>query len=134
MGDCQAGKAIMNLTMARHKSSDVTEQTFEEVFADDSLRGEFIILEADADTFLQAGGEGNGPYTLEYKEAGKQFQAVGELTKQEVKEAFLDYLQGGTGWRTKHEWKALASRKGCFKQATAVLLGLLGVVAWVFIP
>jgi hypothetical protein len=124
----------MNLTTARHKASDVTEQIFEEVFADESLRGEFIILEADADTFLQAGGEGDGPYTLEYKEAGKQFRAVGELTKHEVKEAFLDYLRGSSGWRTRHEWKELASRKGCFKQATAVLLRLLGVVAWVFIP
>jgi hypothetical protein len=122
----------MNLTTAQRKFLDVDEQTLEEVFADESLRGEFLILEANGDTFLQASGEGEGPYTLEYKEAGKQFQVMGELTKQEVREAFLDYLHGGSAWRMEHEWKELAPRKGCLKQA-AVLLLLLGVVFWILI-
>jgi hypothetical protein len=120
----------MKLTTAGQRSEAATEQTIEEVFADDSLRGEFIILEADEHTFLQAGGEGDGPYTVEYQEAGKQFQVVGELTKQEVKEAFLDYLRGGSGWRTRNEWKAVASPKGCLKQAAALLV-LLGLTFWV---
>jgi hypothetical protein len=59
----------MNLTTVCRRFGDVAN--LKEVFADDSLRGEFIILEADANTFLQAGGEGDGPYTLEYKERGK---------------------------------------------------------------
>ena len=122
----------MELTTARQKFGDVTEGTIEEVFADDSLRGEFVILEANEHTFLQAGGEGGSPFTLEYKEGGKQFQTGGELTKQEVREAFLDYLRGGSGWRTKHEWKELQTRKGCLKQATAILL-LLGVIVLLLI-
>ena len=120
----------MNLTTARQRFADVTEQTIEEVFFDDSLRGEFVILEADENTFLQAGGEGDGPYTLEYKEPGKQFRCVRPLTKQEVKEAFLDYLRGGSAWRTQREWKELAARKGCFKRAAVLIIMLLGVVAW----
>ena len=119
----------MNLITARQKFGDATEQTIEEVFADDFLRGEFVILQADENTFLQAGGEGDGPYTLEYKEPGKQFRCVRPLTKQEVKEAFLDYLRGGSAWRTQREWRELAARKGCFKRA-AVLLMLLGVIVW----
>jgi len=122
----------MNLTTARQKFGDATEQTVEEVFADHSLCGEFVILEADENTFLQAGGEGDGPYTLEYKERGKQFQCVRQLTKQEVKDAFLDYIRGGSGWRTKNEWKELAYRKGCLTQAAALLL-FYGVVAWLLI-
>jgi hypothetical protein len=123
----------MNLTTARQRFADVTEQTIEEVFFDDSLRGEFAILAADENTFLQAGGEGDGPYTLEYKEAGKQFQGVRPLMKQEVKEAFVDYFRGGSGWRTKNEWKEAALQKGCLKQG-AMLLLLLGVIAWILNP
>ena len=43
----------------------VSPQTLEDVFADDARRGEFIIREADQNTFLQASGEGDGPYVLE---------------------------------------------------------------------
>jgi hypothetical protein len=103
-------------------AGDVSPQTLEDVFADDARRGEFVILEADQSTFLQASGEEDGPYVLEYREAGEQFQAVGQLTKQEVKEAFLGYLQGGSEWRTKKEWSQLPIRKGCFKQAALLLL------------
>jgi hypothetical protein len=128
---CQESEG-MNLTTGRQKFAAVTEQTLEEVFADDTLRGEFVILETDKETFLQAGGEGDGPYTMEYKEIGNQFQAEGELTKEQVKEAFLDYLRGGSVWRTKHRWRESASRTGCFKQAASILL-LLGVATWLLI-
>jgi hypothetical protein len=125
----------MDLATARQKYRDATEQTIEEVFADDTLRGEFVILEPDADQapFLQAGGEGDGPYTVEYKEAGKQYQCVRQLTKQEVKEAFLDYFRGGSVWRTRNEWKEMACPKGCLKQVAALLL-LLSMIAWVLVP
>jgi hypothetical protein len=123
----------MRLATARQRYEDVTAETVEEVFADDSLRGEFIILEAEEDAFLQAGGEGDGPYTLDYREAGKQFRAMGELTRQEVTQAFLDYLRGGSAWHSKHEWQAVALQKGCLKQAAALLL-LVGVIAWALIP
>jgi hypothetical protein len=119
----------MTLTTARQKYRDVTEQTIPEVFADDSLRGEFAILEADENTFLQIGGEGGGPYKLEFKDAGNQFQCVRRLTKEEAKEAFLDYLRGDAAWRTKNEWKEAVSPKGCLGQAGVLLL--LGAIPWV---
>jgi len=122
----------MNVTTARKSFEDVTEQTLEEVFADDSLRGEFIILSADDAMILQAGGEGEGPYVLEYREERNQFQALAQLTKHEVKEAFLDCLRGGSEWRTKRQWKPLPIKKGCFKQAAALLL-FLGVVAMLLV-
>jgi hypothetical protein len=127
---------VMNLKMAGNgigdSTGDVTPQTVEEVFTDDARRGEFVILEADENTFLQASGEGDGPYLLEYKNSGQQFQAVNELTKQEAKEAFLDYFRGGSDWRTKRQWKQVPIKKGCFKQTTALLL-LLGVAALLLI-
>lgn len=126
----------MNLKTAGQWSGDcpgeVTSQTLEEVFADDLRRGEFIILEANENTFLQASGEGDGPYVLEYKEAGKQFQALDQLTKNEVEKAFLDYLRGGSQWRTMRQWKELPEKKGCFKQGATLLL-LLCVAALLLI-
>jgi hypothetical protein len=50
------------------------------------------------------------------------------LTKQEVKEAFINYLRGGSEWRSKRQWGQVPITKGCFKQATALFL-LLGVLA-----
>jgi hypothetical protein len=118
----------MEVSTARRSFPDATAQTLEEVFADDALRGEFITLAADDGTFLQAGGEGHGPYRLEYKEAGKQFQAAVPLTRQEVKEAFLDYLRGGSDWRAGRDWKELPMRQGCSQPAAALLLLLLGAI------
>jgi hypothetical protein len=86
-----------------------------------------MILSADDATFLQAGGEGDGPYTLEYRRAGEQFQAVIPLTKHQVERAFLDYLRGGSGWRTERQWRQLRLKRGCFEQAALLLL--LGVAA-----
>jgi PAS domain S-box-containing protein len=89
----------------------VTPQALKEVFADDLRRGEFVILEADKNTFLQASGEGDGPFLLEYKAAGEQYRALDQPTKDEVKEAFLDYLRGGSEWRTRRPWKQLVISK-----------------------
>jgi hypothetical protein len=123
----------MKLSTARHNIEDVTEQGVEQVFdADDSLWGEFVILEIDKDTFLQAGGEASGPFNLEYKEAGKHFHSVRPLSKQEVKEASIDYFRGGSSWRTKHEWKEMAFQKGCFQQSAATLL-LVALMGWTLI-
>ena len=123
----------MDLIMAGSKAVlGVDAQLVEEILADDSRRGEFVILQVDKNTFLQASGEGDGPYVLEYKDGGQQFQALDEPTKDEVREAFLDYLRGGSEWKTKRHWRQLAARRGC-SQAAAVLVLLIGVIATILV-
>ncbi len=116
----------MELTSAGLSFADVTEQQLDEAFADDARRGEFVILTAEDGSFLQAGGESEGPYRLEYRDAGsgKQFQATREAGKEEVKQAFLDYLRGGSAWRAQREWREMTelSRKGCARRSAAAYL------------
>jgi|SRR6516164_7792430 hypothetical protein len=123
----------MDLIMAGSKAVlGVDAQLVEEILADDSRRGEFVILQVDKNTFLQASGEGDGPYVLEYKDGGQQFQALDAPTKDKVKEAFLDYLRGGSEWKTERQWRQLAARRGC-SQAAAVLVLLIGVIATILV-
>jgi len=118
----------MDLKTANQRFQSVSEQTLEEVFADDEMRGEFVILESGNNNFLQAGGEREGPYVLEVMRDGVQFQAVGDLTKQDVKGAFLAYFRGEPDWRSKWEWKKLEQKKGCFKRTVMLLLAFCGSI------
>ena len=106
-------------------SSNPNSDDIERAFADDHGRGEFIILIADDDSFIQAAGESDGPYVLEYRDAkiDKHFSAVGEFTKEQVKSAFLSYLGGNTDWHDTNTWEELEN-KGCFGKAAMTILGL----------
>lgn len=70
--------------------SDVNGQDLQEVFADDKGRGDFVILSHAPETYIQSAGEGDGPYTLEYRDGGEHhhFSAVGEFHKDDVLRAF----------------------------------------------
>jgi hypothetical protein len=118
----------MDLMTANQEMRNITEQTLEEVFASNDLRGDFIILDVGKDNFLQAAGEDEGTYVLEIKLEGQQFQAVGELTKQEVKTAFLAYFRGEMDWRSKLDWKKLEPKKGCFKKTVILFLVFFGSI------
>lgn len=78
-------------------------------FQDDERRGEFLILSRAEEVYIQAAGEGFGPYTLEYRDgdADHHFQCTRDLSKAEVQSAFLDYFDGGQYWQTDLEWKPL---------------------------
>ena len=43
---------------------NVTEQQVHEVFQDDQQRGDFIILSQQPQVYIQASGEGDGPFSL----------------------------------------------------------------------
>jgi len=95
----------------------VERADIEAAFADDEARGEFIILQTDDGRylrFIQAAGQSDGPYVLEYcdESSGTHRQVAGELTKEEVQTAFLDYFGGDPAWCDRFQWKDL-QRAGC---------------------
>jgi len=91
------------------QAKSVTAQQLRQAFADDTARGEFIILSAQDQVYIQAAGEDEGPYELEYREGGDQthFRCTDELTKQQVEAAFVKYLEGDASWRQDHRWEPL---------------------------
>lgn len=100
----------MNLECAKSiASSNATEADILNAFADDAGRGEYIILSQSEQVYMQACGEGDGPYTLEYRQGSqdRHYQCPLDLTKSQVKTAFLKYLDGDTSWQHDHEWQQL---------------------------
>lgn len=100
----------MNLeTEGKIHKNNVTRSDIVEAFEDDKGRGEFIILSQSQQVYMQAAGEGYGPYTLEYREGDDEshFQCSQDLEKSQVREAFIKYLEGDESWKTSHEWKTL---------------------------
>src|SRR5262245_5491952 len=69
-------------------SDNASESDIHRAFDDDGIRGEYIILTAPDGSYLQAAGEGDGPYTLEYRNAGESanYRADHEPTKRQVRE------------------------------------------------
>jgi hypothetical protein len=71
-------------------------------------------LHGDDGAYLSALGEGFGPYTLEYfprEKTGLHLRAVEELKHQEVLDALLDFLGGGSAWRESHTWHEMEDEK-----------------------
>lgn len=87
-------------------SSDASDADIRRAFDDDRIRGEYIILTSPDGSYIQASGEGDGPYALEYRNAGDtaNFRADAELSKQQVRDAFLQFLRGEEAWRTSRQW------------------------------
>ena len=81
----------------------------------------FAILSASDKVFIQAGNgwrpdeacrafmkaTGSDPWALEYRERGRQFRADGQVTLEQVRQAFQSYLAGGSQWRTAFAWTEL---------------------------
>jgi hypothetical protein len=109
-------------------SDDASEADINRAFDDDRIRGEFVILTAPNGSFIQAAGEGDGPYTLEYRDAATQehVRAQGELTKEQVRAAFLEYLRGSSAWRSGWQWEPVRS-SGCLSVLIVALM-LVGAV------
>jgi hypothetical protein len=85
----------------------VTEQQLREAFADDRGRGEFVILSQKQDVYMQASGDDDGPYVLEYRDgdADHHFSAGDTFRKADVLRAFLSYLAGDSRWRSEFSWQ-----------------------------
>jgi hypothetical protein len=99
---------------------NATPSDIEHVFADDLARGEFAILIADDGSIIQAAGEMDDPHTLQYADAlcDKQFEAIQKCMKEQVRLAFLSFLNGDRAWYEAHEWRELKPT-GCRKTAAA---------------
>jgi hypothetical protein len=115
----------MKLESARLSFNEASEKDIDEVFDDDAGRGEFVILQAGEGRYIQAGGEGEGPYVLEYRESASdpRYQATQSLGKAEVKAVFLDYFRHGSSWKTNRDWKAIdVPRRGCLAPSLSLFL------------
>lgn len=77
-----------------------------EAFQDDEGRGKFIILSWSNQDYIQAVGEGDGPYSMECGEGdeGGHLQCSEELSKAEVESIFLKYFEGDESWRRAFGW------------------------------
>ncbi len=103
----------MKLETAERISSDnVTEEELSNAFQDDSGRGEFIILSQSEQVYIQASGEYDDPYAMEYREGDDDhhFQCTHDLSKENVQSAFMKYLKGDNSWKSDFEWKQLENK------------------------
>jgi hypothetical protein len=96
---------------------DVDAATVDDVLATDAF-GKFAILRATDEAFIQAGNQwqpgpecqvflathDSDPWVLEYREDGRLFRAAGQVTLEQVRQAFRSYLAGGPAWRTEFSW------------------------------
>ncbi|GIJ50955.1 hypothetical protein Val02_78410 [Virgisporangium aliadipatigenens] len=96
---------------------DVNAATLDELLVSDAF-GKFAILSASDEEFIQAGNEwepgeacatfmqarGSDPWVLEYRERGQQFRADGQVTLEQVRQAFQSYLARGSEWYTALAW------------------------------
>ena len=89
--------------------AQVTEEQLREAFRDDAHRGDFVILSQAPQAYMQAAGEGDGPYSLEYRDGDGEhhFCAGDAFRKEDVLRAFQWYLTGDARWRTEFSWQKL---------------------------
>lgn len=111
-------------TIGSGMKREVSEGELVSALADDKARGEGISLHREDGATLVATGEGFGPYQLEHFPGGhaaSHLRASGELKKDEVRAALVDYLRGGTAWRDAYTWREIADEE----------TGLAAVLAWI---
>jgi len=84
-----------------------TESDIISLFADDNTRGDFIVLSRSAQYYIQAAGDGNGPYILECRsgDAEHHFRSVESLSKQVVQNIFLKYLRKDEAFASACKWE-----------------------------
>jgi hypothetical protein len=104
-------------TEALGDTPDVNAATLDGLLTHDAF-GKFAILNASAEQFIQAGNDwqpgaacaafmathDSDPWVLEYREDGRQFRAEGQVTLEQVRQAFQSYLVGGSNWRAGFTW------------------------------
>jgi len=98
---------------------NATETDIRKAFADDNGRGEFIILRESDQFYIQAAGENDGPYILEYREGGgdRHYRCTRgmDMNKSEVESAFVKYLKGDMSWKTDFQWEQVDLEKPWWK-------------------
>jgi hypothetical protein len=86
---------------------EVKIDELKKAFEDDAGRGEFIILQKDKGNFIQAAGEYDSPYILEYREGDKDhhYKCLEKLDKKQVQAIFVKYLKEDKSWKTMVKWE-----------------------------
>ncbi|CAN5342322.1 hypothetical protein BH11PLA2_BH11PLA2_36400 [soil metagenome] len=79
--------------------------------------GEFAILAASKQEFIQAGNDWqpemtwdnseSDPWVLEYRKGKQQFRAQGHFTLDQVQQSFQSYLAGTSEWHDGFVWSKL---------------------------
>ena len=84
----------------------VTESNLTDAFARDEARGDFVGIEREDGGFLQAAGERDGPYHVEYRDptAGVLYEGSRSVFKVELLEMFLSYLRDDGSWQARVSW------------------------------
>jgi hypothetical protein len=92
--------------------AEVSAEQLRAVMSDDRKRGEFVTLIEGPEVFMQAAGEGDGPYQLEYRDGDdeRHFCGVGAFRKEDVLRALLWYLEDDARWRTEISWQQLGRK------------------------
>jgi hypothetical protein len=101
----------------------VTAEDIDRILPADGF-GKFAILSASENSFIQAGNDwqpgeecraflrdhGSDPWVLEYRdgESGRQYRAIGHVTLDQVRQAFLSYLSGSRAWREMLGWREMS--------------------------
>jgi hypothetical protein len=114
---------MMMITEELGETQNVSAADIDRILATDSF-GKFAVLSASDSVFMQAGNDwqpspecdaflkrtGSDPWVLEYRdgESGTQYRALGQLTLEQVRLAFLSYLASSKDWHQAHTWNELA--------------------------
>ena len=109
-------------TEERGEIDDVTAAQLAAILDEDAF-GSFVILAESDRGFIQAANNWSpgdaceafiarhrsDPWILEYRDAAsaKHFQVSRDVTLDEVKRAFLEYLRGAPGWRSGFQWSQI---------------------------
>lgn len=86
----------MRLTTPHTTIEGVVERDLQEVFSDQALRGNLVVLATEDDQYLQAAGEGDGPYLVEHRDAHCGTHQL--LSLADTRQAFIDFLNRASAW------------------------------------
>jgi hypothetical protein len=109
-----AASVLSALGRAIADGSGVTVEGVTEAQLGEALAGlargdiEYVILES-GDEFVQAAGEGAGPYALQFNPAadGGLLEVPGGVSDAAMRAALLAYRRGDPGWRRPFQWLPL---------------------------
>jgi hypothetical protein len=101
-------------TAERFHRTKVKLSDIEDVFSEeeDKDRGEFVILRDDRGGFVQAAGEGDGPFMVEWKNAvdGAHYRSHKLMTRGQARDAFIAFFErDGDIWPITN-WKRVTSQ------------------------